>query len=391
MKLLTLRRNRTDALPGIVGAVRVDRRTKDLAKRLRPGDIAVIDHADLDRASAESIVQSKPAVVVNASQSCTASYPNLGPGIIADAGIPLIDNVGETLFIGLKDGERLRVDGATLYRDSMPIGEGELLDRARVDELMVLAKEGLTTQLDAFTANTSEYLRREHDLLLEGAGFPDVKTRFEKRHTVVVTRAYDYRQDLAMLKSYIREYDPILIGVEDGADALVEAGYQPDMIVGDMQTVSEETLKLGAELVVHANGKLAGTSRLERLGLGSIRFDGAGTDEDAAMLLADAKNTDLIVAVGTHGSLPEFLDRGQAAMSSTFLTRMRVGPKLMDARGVGRLHHTRIRMWQLMLLLVAGLIAVAVSIGATPQGSEWVDALQGRWDELVNWMQGLIS
>lgn len=389
----SLRRNRADALPGVVGPVRLDRRTKNLTKRLRPGDIAVIDHADIDKVSAEALVGAKVAVVVNAAQSCTGSYPNLGPGIIAGAGIPLVDDVGDDVFAALSDGDKVRVDEGTIYRDSEPLGKGEVIDRVRVEELMETAREGLSTQLEAFTANTMEFLRRERELLLDGVGVPDVTTSFVKRHALVVVRGYDYRQDLKILKSYIREYNPVLIGVDGGADALVEAGYTPDMIVGDMDSVSDETLKGGAELVVHAyrDGRAPGLARLEKLGLGGIPFPATGTSEDVAMLLADAKSAELIVAVGTHATLVEFLDKGRSGMASTFLTRLRLGPKLIDAKGVSRLHHTRIRMWQLLLLLLAGLIAIGVSIFATPAGQEWLDVLQARWDDFTYWIQGITS
>ena len=388
---LSLRRHRSDALPGIVGPVRLDRRTKNLTKRLRPGDIAVIDHADIDKVSAEALVDAKVGVVVNAAQSCTGSYPNLGPGIIADAGIPLVDNVGDEVFTALAEGDKVRVDDGTIFRDSEPLGKGEVLDRERVDVLMEAARAGLSTQLEAFTANTMEFLRRERELLLDGVGVPDVATSFAKRHALVVVRGYDYRDDLKILKSYIREYHPVLVGVDGGADALVEAGYKPDMIVGDMDSVSDETLKCGAELVVHAyrDGRAPGLTRLEKLGLDGISFPATGTSEDVAMLLADAKEAELIVAVGTHATLVEFLDKGRQGMASTFLTRLRLGPKLIDAKGVSRLHHTRIRMWQLMLLLIAGLIAIAVSVAATPAGQEWLDVMQARWDDFTYWIQGL--
>ena len=388
---LSLRRNRADVLPGIVGPVRLDRRTKNLTKRLRAGDIAVIDHADIDKVSAEALVDAKVAVVINAAQSCTGSYPNLGPGIITDAGIPLIDNVGDDVFTALADGDKVRVDEGTIYRDSEPLGKGDVLDRARVELLMEAAREGLSTQLEAFTANTMEFLRRERELLLDGVGVPDVSTSFAKRHALVVVRGYDYRQDLKILKSYIREYNPVLIGVDGGADALVEAGYTPDMIVGDMDSVSDETLKGGAELVVHAyrDGRAPGIARLEKLGLDGIPFPATGTSEDVAMLLADAKDAELIVAVGTHATLVEFLDKGRSGMASTFLTRLRLGPKLIDAKGVSRLHHTRIRMWQLLVLLLAGLVAIAVSIFATPAGQEWLDVLQARWDDFTYWIRDL--
>ncbi len=391
MKLPVLRKSRAADEPGVYGVARLDRRTKNLTKRLRPGDIAVIDHVDIDRVSAEALVACEVAAVVNVSTSVSGRYPNLGPEIIAAAGIPLIDNVGPDIFKNLDEGQRIRIDDGTIYRGQSVIAKGAVLDAERITQLMVDARAGLSTQLEAFTANTMEYLKRERALLLDGVGVPEIHTSVERRHVLIVVRGYDYREDLAALRHYVREYRPILAGADGGPDALVEAGYTPDLIIGDMDSVSDTTLQCGAELIVHAyrDGRAPGLDRLERLGLEGVVFPATGTSEDIAMLLADCKGASLIVAVGTHATLVEFLDKGRAGMASTFLTRLRVGPKLVDAKGVGRLYHHRVRTWHLLLFLVSGILALLVAIAASPTGREWLDVFDARWDDFVYWLQGL--
>ena len=391
MRLPVLRKAPVADTSAVGGVVRLDRRTKNLTKRLRPGDIALIDHLDIDRVSAEALVANRVAAVVNVSESVSGRYPNLGPEIIAAAGIPLIDCVGSDVFATLNEGDRIRIqDDGAIYRKGARIGTGEVLDAERVLQLMADARTGLSSQLEAFTANTMEYLKRERALLLDGVGVPEIATPMEKRHVLIVVRGYDYRADLNALRHYIREYRPILVGVDGGADALVEAGYTPDMIIGDMDSVSDSTLRCGAEIVVHAyrDGRAPGLERVERLGMQAVLFPATGTSEDVAMLLADSKGAALIVAVGSHATLVEFLDKGRSGMASTFLTRLRVGPKLVDAKGVSRLYRNRIRTWQMLLLLVAGLLALTVAIASTPTGQGWLSVIDARWHDFIYWVRG---
>ncbi|MGW7684465.1 putative cytokinetic ring protein SteA [Kribbella sp. NPDC054772] len=393
MKLPSLRRARPTELPGITGVVRLDRRTKNLTKRLKPGEIAVIDHVDLDRVSAEALVDCKVAGVVNVADSISGRYPNLGPEILVEAGIPLVDGVGREVFSQLHEGERVRLDEGTLYRGHEAVAKGVAQDSKTVAELMDDARSGLSTQLEAFTANTLEYLRREKDLLLDGVGVPEIHTPMEGKHVLIVVRGYDYRDDLVALKSYIREYRPVLIGVDGGADALVENGYVPDLIVGDMDSVKDDTLKSGAEVVVHAyrDGRAPGSERLERLGVDSIEFPATGTSEDVAMLLADSKGASLIVAVGTHNSLVEFLDKGRSGMASTFITRLRVGAKLVDAKGVGRLYRSRVSTLQVIALAVAGLFALGMALVAIGADDVLWSILRARWSDFVYWIRELFT
>ncbi|WP_328991962.1 putative cytokinetic ring protein SteA [Kribbella sp. NBC_01245] len=393
MRLPTLRRTRPTELPGIHGVVRLDRRTKNLTKRLKPGEIAVIDHVDLDRVSAEALVDCKVAAVVNVADSISGRYPNLGPEILVEAGIPLVDGIGREVFSTLHEGEKVRLHEGVLYRGEDVLAKGASQDSETVAESMDDARAGLSTQLEAFTANTLEYLRRERDLLLDGVGVPEIHTPMDGRHVLIVVRGYDYRDDLVALRPYIREYRPVLIGVDGGADALVENGYAPDLIIGDMDSVTDDTLKSGAEVVVHAyrDGRAPGSDRLERLGVQSIEFPATGTSEDVAMLLADSKGASLIVAVGTHNSLVEFLDKGRSGMASTFITRLRVGAKLVDAKGVSRLYRSRVSTFQIIALITAGVFVLSVAMVSIDAHTILWSILRARWNDIVFGIQELFT
>jgi uncharacterized membrane-anchored protein len=385
MRLPTLRRTRP-AEPGVIsGAVRLDRRTKRLVGRLRPGEIAVIDHVDLDRVAADSLVASGVAAVLNAKPSVSGRYPNLGPEVLIQAGIPLVDDLGEQLFDRLREGDFVRIEGDAVLLDGEPVAQGRRQDTESVAKAMADAREGLSVQLEAFAANTMEYLKQERDLLLDGVGVPDVETRIAGRHCLIVVRGYDYKADLDVLRPYIREFKPVLIGVDGGADALVEAGYTPDMIVGDMDSVSDDVLRCGAEVVVHAypDGRAPGLARVHQLGLQATAFPAAATSEDIAMLLADEKGASLIVAVGTHATLVEFLDKGRGGMASTFLTRLKVGGKLVDAKGVSRLYRHSVSGSSLLLLVLSAIAAMASAVAVSTVGKAYLGVVAEWWDNLM--------
>ncbi|MBO3087387.1 putative cytokinetic ring protein SteA [Cellulomonas dongxiuzhuiae] len=376
----------------VVGPARVDPRTKGLTKRLKPGDIAVIDHLDLDRVSAEALVACRPAAVLNAARSTSGRYPNLGPEILVDAGIPLVDDLGPDVM-GLTEGHVLRVVDGAVFDGETLVAEGVAQTAESVAATMAEAREGLSVQLESFAANTMDYLRRERELLLDGVGVPDIDTRIDGRQVLIVVRGYHYKDDLVTLRPYIREYRPVLIGVDGGADAILEAGWRPDMIVGDMDSVSDRALQCGAEVVVHAyrDGRAPGIARVEQLGVPHVVFPATGTSEDVAMLLADDKGAELIVAVGTHATLIEFLDKGRSGMASTFLTRLRVGGKLVDAKGVSQLYQHRISNMQLTLLSLAGLLALGVALASTTAGQTLFGLFGARVDDLVSWVGALFG
>ncbi|MGQ0844406.1 MAG: putative cytokinetic ring protein SteA [Sporichthyaceae bacterium] len=392
MRLPRAGRSDPSAARGCVGTLRADRRTKNLTKRLQPGEIALIDHGDLDRVSAEALVACRPAAVLNVRASISGKYPNRGPEILLAAGIPLIEDLGGDLFDLVAEGEVLRVEDGTVLRGDAALAEGKLANADSVEAQLNAAREGLSLQLKKFVANTMEHLEREHTVLLDPITSPPLKVRVEGRHALIVVRGPHYREDLAALRPYIREYRPVLVGVDGGADALLEGGYSPDLIVGDMDSVSDKALRCGAELVVHAyaDGRAPGLERLAHLGCAAVVLPALGTSEDVAMLLVDDLGADLIVAVGTHANLEEFLDKGREGMSSTFLTRLRVGSKLVDAKGVSRLYRSRISNLQLLFLFAAALITMAVVVAASPSGRAIMTSLGARWDDLLYWFQGLI-
>ncbi|TDE38518.1 putative cytokinetic ring protein SteA [Actinomadura sp. 6K520] len=393
LRALARGRGREDGLPGVSATVRLDRRTKDLTKRLQPGEVAVIDHVDLDRVSAESLVSCRVGAVVNVAPSISGRYPNLGPQILLGAGITLVDDVGPEIFAKLQEGDQVRVDGCAVHRGDELIVKGTEQTPESVETALVEAKAGLASQLEAFAANTMEYVKRERDLLIDGVGVPDVTTKLAGRHALIVIRGYHYREDIATLRPYIREYRPVLIGVDGGADALLEAGYRPDMIVGDMDSVSDDALTCGAEIVVHAyrDGRAPGLKRVHELGLEAVTFPATATSEDIAMLLADDKGASLIVAVGTHANMVEFLDKGRAGMASTFLTRLRVGSKLVDAKGVSRLYRSRISTWSLLFLVLGALVAIVIAVAVSPAGDVISPLLADRWHAFVFWLTGLFT
>jgi uncharacterized membrane-anchored protein len=385
MRLPTLRRARA-AEPGTIsGTARLDRRTKRLVGRLRPGDIAVIDHVDLDRVAADSLVAVGVAAVLNAKPSVSGRYPNLGPEVLVQAGIPLVDGLGDVVFEKIREGDTVRVDGASVLVGDKQVASGVRQDAESVASSMAEAREGLSVQLEAFAANTMEYLKQERDLLLDGVGVPDIETRIARRHCLIVVRGYDYKADLDVLRPYIREFKPVLIGVDGGADALVEAGYTPDMIIGDMDSVTDDVLRCGAEVVVHAypDGRAPGMDRVRELGVEALTFPAAATSEDLAMLLADEKGASLIVAVGTHATLVEFLDKGRGGMASTFLTRLKVGGKLVDAKGVSRLYRQNISGSSLLLLVLSAIAAMASAVAVSTVGQAYLGVASEWWDNFV--------
>ncbi|HKN89095.1 MAG TPA: putative cytokinetic ring protein SteA [Acidimicrobiia bacterium] len=346
----------------VVGPARADRRTKELVKRLCPGDIAVIDHADIDRVAAENLIRAAPSAVINASTSFTGRYPHVGPLLIAEAGIPLIDDVGPEIIDLVDEGEELRLVGNDLWRGEEFLVGGRRQEADDLARRVVRARADMGAELEAFAVNTLEWIRREARLTFEPLVLPPLRADFRGRHALVVVRGHDYRSDLKALRAYIREFQPVLVAVDGGADALMEVGLRPDIIIGDFDSVSEEALACGADLVhhVHPDGRAPGREDLLRWGVSYVEFVAEGTSEDVAMLLSAEAGAELIVAVGTHASMVEFLDKGRAGMASTFLTRLRLGPLLVDAKGVNRLYETRLRRRDLAVLIGAAFLAMLV-------------------------------
>ena len=357
------------------GPARLDRRTKHLVRRLQPGDIAIIDHADLDRVSAEELVEAGVRVVVNTAPSLTGRFPNPGPLLLVRGGVRLIDAPDAALFDAVSEGELLTVRGNGLYRNGTCLALGRARDELELLSALAEQRGRVTEALQEFADNTMRFLREEGRLLAEGIDFPTLTVRFRDRHALVVARGPGMKRDLRIVRPYVRDFRPVLVGVDGGADALLEEGWKPDVIVGDMDSVSDRALRSAAELVVHAyrEGDAPGELRLQRMGLNYHRVAATGISEDIALLLAFEKGAELIVAVGTHFNLTEFLERDRAGMSSTFVTRLKVGEVLVDAKGVSRLVSRQVGLWPLMLFVLCALAAVVVAIAASPGLRELLD------------------
>ena len=363
--------------PAITGRARLGRRTKDLVKRLRPGDVAVIDHADLDRIAAEDLAASGVRAVVNVASSSTGRYPNAGPLVLARAGVKLVDAPAAPLFSELRDGDEITVAGGQIRTNGTVLASGHTIGLEEANDQLELQRARINEALGSFATNTIEHVREEGALLAGKIEFPQTSTRFRGRHVLIVVRGTTYRRDLQALRAYIEDTRPILVGVDGGADAILEEGFEPDVVLGDMDSASDAALACGAELIVHAyaDGQAPGCERLERLGLTYLVVPAVGTSEDVAMLLAHEKGAQLIVSVGAHFNLTEFLDKNRSGMSSTFLTRLRIGETLVDAKGVSRLYNPGVRGWQMGLFVLASLLLIVIVVISSPALEELFDLI----------------
>jgi uncharacterized membrane-anchored protein len=394
MKLSGLLNRSRPELPGLAATARVDRRTDALLRRVKPGEIAVIDQIDIDRATADALVAAQVAAVVNASPSISGRFPNLGPEVLVGAGITLVDGVGEEVLRAAKDGSRLRLHDGVLYSGETEIARGEVQDADSVADALVEAKSGLTHQLEAFASNTTEFMRQERSLLLDGHGVPEVEVDLADRQVLVVGTGFDHTKELVQLKDYIREYQPVLLGVGAGADALLAAGHRPHLIVGDPAEVSTEALTCGADVVVpaYADGHAPGLHRVQDLGASAVTFPSTANPEDLALLLAHHRGAAMIVTVGLGASMAEFLDRGRSGSNaSTFLTRLQVGGTLVDGRVIAALYRSRISAGAIVLMIVAAAVAVVAALVVSQAGDAVLDVLVQAWRAVVGWFKDVFG
>ena len=389
-------KHKPDVAPvSVSGVVRIGKRTKNLAPTLAPGAIVVLDHPDIDSVAARAVIAGRPVAVINNASFVSGRYPNRGPGLFLAAGIALYERTDEaaSLFDVCRDKETATIAGNILTQGGVPVS----LRPLTAPELALrldAARANLNGVLSDFAQNTLRYLDREEErtLLLDPVTVPETRTKITGRAVLIVVRGDGYEDDLEQLGLFLREQNPAVIAVDGAADALIARGVRPDIILGDMDSVSDAGLKCGAELIVHAYSRpqtgepsatpdAPGLARVVSLGLPAQTFPVAGTSEDAALLLAYERGADLIVAVGTHSHLEDFLDKGRGGMASTFLVRLKVGSRLVDARGVSRLYARRQRLAPLMATLaVCAAFPLVVLLANTTVG-------QNIWRSLVVWVQ----
>ena len=383
------------ALPGVHGTARVHRRTASLLPRLRPGDVAVIDHLDMDRATAQALVDAGVAAVVNAGPMISGRYPNLGPQVLVDAGVLVVDEAGEQVHARLRDGTDVRIHEGGVHVGEDLVATGRELDPDTVADQLAAARHGLTSQLESFTHNSTAFLRREQDLLLHGHGVPRTATEVTGRPVVVVVQSHDWESELRGIRPFMKEQHPVLVAVDRGADALAELGLKPDVVVvsaGSDDLPRAEVLRKATDVVVllERGAPRAATEPFERMSIRPLRFETGATAEDAALLLAAAGSPSLVVGVGLHATLDEFLDRRRAGLASTFLTRLKLGPLLVDAAAVPTLYDGAVRPRHLLGATLAGLVALGAAIGVTPVGQEWAADLVPVLTSASDFLRGLL-
>ncbi|MFF3226512.1 putative cytokinetic ring protein SteA [Nocardia suismassiliense] len=400
MKMLALLSRNTETLPGLSGIARVDRNTRRLLKRVGPGDVVVLDEMDLDRLTADRLVEAGVVAVINTSPSISGRYPNLGPEVLVANNILLLDTVSSDAFSKIKDGVKVRIDEGVVYADKVIKKEPEVLVKgieltdSDIAERMIEARNGLADHLEAFAGNTIEFIRTESALLIDGIGVPELELAMKHRHVVVVADGPDHAEDLKRLKPFIKEYVPIMVGVGRGADTLMKQGYRPDLIVGDPDEITSATLKCGAEVILPADtdGHAKGLERIQDLGIGATTFPSSGAPADLALLLAHHHGASLIVTAGAAATLDDFFDRSRRESNpATFLTRLKLGTKLMDAKAVATLYRNRVSGIGIAMVVLAALIAVIVVLLASNTGTDAVAWAADTWDRFALWAQGLVG
>jgi uncharacterized membrane-anchored protein len=394
MRFAGLRARTDDPRPGTTGVARVDRRTGDLLRRVGPGDIAVLDRLDLDRRTAEALVAAEVAGVVNASPSISGRFPNLGPEVLVAAGIPLVDGVGAEALRRIREGSTIRLHDGVVYQGQREMARGAEQTAELIAAQLVEAKAGMAALLEAFSANTVEFLRRERALILDGVGVPGLRTAMRGRQVLVVAGGPHVAEELKRLRGYLREHRPVLIGVDGGAEALHAAGHRPTVIVGDPDGVPTEILRCGAEVVVPAqpDGHAPGLERVQDLGVAAVTFPASGSAEDLALLLAEAHGATLVVTLGLRAGLREFLDRDRLGENpSAFLTRLKLGALLVDGSAVATLHRARVSAGAALVLVLACAIALAVALVVSGAGPAYLAAFADAWRAVLSWTRGLLS
>ena len=394
MKMSALLSRNGSERPGVVGTARVDRDIDRLLRRVGPGDIVVMDVLDLDRITADALIEADVVGVVNASPSISGRYPNLGPEVLVANGVTLIDDTGPDVFKKVKDGARVRLHDGGVYAGDRRLVDGTERNDDDIHELMHEAKSGLVAHLEAFSGNTIEFIRSESPLLIDGIGIPEIDVDVNRRHVVVVAEEPCAADDLKALKPFIKEYQPVLVGVGTGADVLRQGGLRPQLIVGDPEKISAEVLKCGAQVVLpaDADGHAPGLERIQDLGVGAMTFPAAGSAVDLALLLCDHHGAALIVTAGHTATIEEFFDRSrQDSNPSTFLTRLKVGRKLVDAKAVSTLYRNRISGGSIALLVLAMLLAVVVALWVANADHAALDWLSDYWNRFLLWVQGFVA
>jgi len=350
------------------GYIKKDIKTKNLIKRLKPGDVPVLLHEDIDEVAAYSLIDKKVKLVINCAKSFTGKYPANGVKILIENNVEIIDDMGQEFYDNLNEGDIIEIEQNKIYINKEYICDAKYLDVQEFNKMYTESYKNMEQILEHFIQNTLEYAKQEKWFILSSLELPDIKVNMFDKHVLVVTRGIDFKKDIKAIKNYIFEVKPIIIAVDGAADALIEEGFLPHIILGDMDSVSEKALLSCKEIIVHSytNGHAPGLKKVKELGLEAKTIACPGTSEDVALLLAYEKGAELIVSVGSHSNIVDFLEKGRKGMASTFLVRLKVGPKLVDAKGVSRLYSEKFNLKYFIMLFLAALIPLFAILLTTP-------------------------
>lgn len=387
--------SRTQELPGLHGALRDCTPGGNGMKKFRAGDIAVINAANISRQEAQALIDVQPAAVVNVAEFSTGTIPNYGPHMLLDAQVELLENVGEEFVAGFRDGKKARIttDGEVFVGDTL-LGQGIKVERAKAEKDFAGARRNLVDHMEAYFGNSIEFIHSEGPLLIDGLGIPEAGAEMRERKVLVVSPSEDHRGKIKGLRNFIREYDPVLVGVDSAADSLVELGYTPDLIVGNPQDIATETLRSGARVILPADpdGTAEGLERIQDLGIGAMTFP-AATDSatDLALLLADYHEAEMIVQVGDSLDLDDIFAAEARATPAAMLTRLKAGSRLVDSSAIINLYTVKSGssltwLWAVLGILVA-LAAVVLIVGLGGEGT-FTDNLIDTWNNIALTFQG---
>ncbi|ANE03945.1 putative cytokinetic ring protein SteA [Corynebacterium crudilactis] len=387
--------NRKADLPGLHGATRICTAQGKGLKRLSEGDLAIIDAPDLSRTFAQRLLAAKPAAVLNVSRFTTGSVPNFGPQLLIDADIMLVEGFGHELLDNTKDSKkgRLTEDGQLFYGERL-IANGTVFSGAAAEHAFADAQQSLLDRMEAYFGNTIQFIHSEAPLLIDGLGIPETGKSIEGRKVLVVSPGDNHRTRIKELRNFIREYDPVLIGVDGAADTLVELGYKPALIVGNPTGIGADALRSGASVILPADpdGHAVGLERIQDLGIGAMTFPSSvNSATDLALLLVDYHNPQMIVNVGGPVTLDGIFENREDSDPAALLTRAKVGTKLVDGSVIAALYNMRNTSslgWLWALLAVLVVLAVIIVIAGTAGAGSFTDNLIDTWNSFALTVQG---
>lgn len=390
--------SRNTDLPGLQGTLRDCTTDGKGLKKFSPGDFAVIDAADISRQEAQALVDVNPAAVINVERFSTGSIPNYGPYMLLDADARLIEGVGQDFVAAFKDGKKARItEDGTVYIGEKALGSGTVVERVRAEKNFEEAQRNLVDRMEAYFGNSIQFIHSEGPLLIDGLGIPDAGVEMQGRKVLVVSPAEEHRAKIKLLRNFIREYEPVIVGVGAAADSLLDMGYQPDIVIANPEDVKSETLRSGARVILPAgpDGVAPGLERIQDLGVGAVTFP-ASTDSatDLALLLADFHRADLIVQVGGSVDLDDIFADHEHATPAALLARMKAGTRLVDADAVISLYTAPAAsnlgwLWALLGILVA--LATIVLIAGFGGDATFAQNLRDTWTNLTETVAGWLS